>query len=234
MSETTKQSAKVMIESSFTEIVERLRDNDREAVDLLTIHYGRAMGRAIERALFERTLIGGLSHPTESVASEILQTVLLMFLVRLERNRVGGAWAFGSTGHLVDYLRSVTEKEIGQPPSRTSRAMGMISGGSLTEGGGEIGPGLPIAASVAISYEPSSSQTIIARKLLEQDQVALKDVERRFRPEERVIWELIRQELNWSEIARRLGGSVGALRKTFSRAVRRIAEEMRSKDHLHG
>ena len=79
---------------------------------------------------------------------------------------------------------------------------------------------------LAVSSEPSPSQSLIIRELLERDQAALAEVERRLRPDERAIWELVRQELSWPEIAGRLDGSAEALRKTFSRAVRRIAGEL--------
>jgi hypothetical protein len=80
------------------------------------------------------------------------------------------------------------------------------------------------------SHEPTPSQYLLARELLERDQAALSEVLHRLSGEERAIWELVRQELSWPEIARRLGGtsSPEAVRKVFARAVRRIAEELRA------
>jgi DNA-directed RNA polymerase specialized sigma24 family protein len=108
----------------------------------------------------------------------------------------------------------------------------MISG-SLTDAGGEHGPGWPAVASIAVSSEPSPSQILIIRELLERDRAALAEVEEKLRPDERAIWELVRQELSWPEIARRLDRSDEALRKTFSRAVRRIAGELGSGSSHH-
>ncbi len=53
--------------------------------------------------------------------------------------------------------------------------------------------------------------------------------------EERTIWDLVRQELSWPEIARRLGGtnSPDAARKVFARAIRRIADELKSRELGH-
>ena len=219
-----------MPEPGFAELVERLLNNEREAVDLLITRYGRALRRAIERALFERRLVGGLGDPIDSEASDIFQTVLLLFLARLDRRPSGEdsrlALTFETPGHLVAYLKAIAENEIRRRRSRASGAVRIMSAGSMTDAGGERGSGFPAAASVAVSSEPSPSQSLILRELLERDQAALAEVERRLRPDERAIWELVRQELSWPEIAGRLDGSAEALRKTFSRAVRRIAGEL--------
>ena len=75
-----------------------------------------ALRRAIERALFERRLINGPNYPTDSEASDIFQTVLLLFLARLDRSRIGestgvGIW-FETPGHLVAYLKAIAGNEI--------------------------------------------------------------------------------------------------------------------------
>jgi RNA polymerase sigma factor (sigma-70 family) len=233
---TPKRSAEVMAEASFAELVGRLQDDDREAVGLLMTRYGRALRRAIDRALFERRLIGGPDHPADPEASDLFQTVLLMFLARLERGRSGegsgGALAFDTPGRLVAYLKAIAENEISRRWSRARGAVRMISG-SLTDAGGEPGSGWPVVASIAVSSEPSPSQSLIIRELLERDRAALAEIEGKLRPDERAIWELVRQELSWPEIARRLDGSPEALRKTFSRAVRRIAGELGSGSSRH-
>jgi hypothetical protein len=86
-----------------------------------------------------------------------------------------------------------------------------------------------------VSTEPTPSQSLLAREILERDTAALAEVTRRMTAGERAIWDLVRQELSWPEIARRLGddASPEALRKVFARAVRRIAEEFKSGDHDH-
>jgi RNA polymerase sigma factor (sigma-70 family) len=227
---------------SFTELVERLQNNEREAADLLINRYGQALRRAIERALFERRVVSAAGNRTEAEASDIYQTVLLLFLVRLQRGRSGnssaGALTFETPGHLVAYLKAIAENEIRRRWRRASASASgsvrIISEGSLTNAGGLGGSGSSGAAAMAVSPEPSPSQSLIVRELLERDQAVLAEVERRLRPDERAIWELVRQEMSWSEIARRLEGSAEALRKTFSRAVKRIAGELGSKDLEHG
>jgi DNA-directed RNA polymerase specialized sigma24 family protein len=94
---------------------------------------------------------------------------------------------------------------------------------------------VPSSAIEPASREPTPSQNLLARELLERDRAALAEVARRLSPEERAIWDLVRQELSWPEIARRLGGtsSPEAVRKAFSRAVRRIADELKTRGLGH-
>jgi RNA polymerase sigma factor (sigma-70 family) len=227
-----RRSAEVMSEPSFAELVERLQNQEREAVDLLIARYGHALRRAIERALFERRVASARGQVAECDASDVYQTVLLLFLVRLQRSRFSdgssGELAFDTPGHLVAYLKAIADNEIRHRWRRTSGAVRIVSEGSLTDAGEEYGSGLRVVASVAVSSEPSPSESQVIRELLERDQATLGEIDRRLRPDERAIWELVRQELSWPEIARRLDHTAEALRKTFSRAVRRIAGELAS------
>jgi DNA-directed RNA polymerase specialized sigma24 family protein len=222
-----------MVEASFAELVGRLQDDDREAVELLVTRYGRALRRAIDRALFEHRLVGGSDHPADREASDLFQTVLLLFLARLQRVRSGegsgGALTFETPGHLVAYLKAIAEHEIGRRRPRGGTAFRLGSRHSLVEVGGQGRAGIRVAESA----DPTPSRSLIARELLERDPAALAEIEGKLRPDERAIWELVRPELSWPEIARRLGGSADALRKTFSRAVKRIAEELGSRGLDH-
>jgi hypothetical protein len=58
---------------------------------------------------------------------------------------------------------------------------------------------------------------------------------RRLSADERDLWNLVRPELSWTEIAERMGGvsSPEAVRKTFARAVRRIAGELKTLVRAH-
>jgi RNA polymerase sigma factor (sigma-70 family) len=232
------RSAAIMSEPSFADLVERLQNNEREAVDLLVARYGRALRRAIDRALFERRVASAHGALADGDASDVYQTVLLLFLVRLRRgesgNELTGPLSFETPGHLVAYLKTIAANEIRRRYRRGGGAGRIIGDGSLTDAGGASGPGLPGIASAAASSEPSPSECLILRELLERDQAALAEIDRRLRPEEQAIWVLVRQELSWPEIARRLGRSAEALRKTFSRAIRRIAAELGSGSSDHG
>ena len=133
------------------------------------------------------------------------------------------------------YLKAIAGNEIKRVHRRGRVAIESENrhdqAGALDEGAG-----LPRSlASLAASPEPTPSQKLIARELLERDQAVLAEIERRLRPGEKAIWDLVRQELSWAEIAERLNGSAEALRKMFSRAVRRIADELDStlKDQDH-
>ena len=207
--------AEIATQPSFTDLVERLRRDDRAAVGLLVERYGDALRRSIERALLVRRLAGSGAGPE---ASDIFQTVFLLFLVRLRRQRDGSSEAlhFETPGQLVAYLKAIAEHEMNRRPPSAARAA--------------TGQALPPNCE-SVSEEPTPSQALLARELLERDQAALVEVVLRLSPEERAVWELVRQELSWPEIARRLGGtsSPEAVRKTFARAVRRIADDLRGR-----
>jgi hypothetical protein len=212
---------------SFAELVERLQHNDRAAVGLLIERYGPALRRSIERVLFVRRLAesGATAgvDPVGSEASDVFQTVLLLFLARLGRQRdgSGAVLQFESPAHLVGYLKAIAAHELG----RRTRFPASV----------RVGIGFDSSAIEPAADGPTPSQDLLARELLNRDEAALAEVVRRFGAEERAIWDLVRQELGWPEIARRLGGSRSpeAVRKTFARAVRRIAEELKTRELSH-
>jgi DNA-directed RNA polymerase specialized sigma24 family protein len=120
---------------------------------------------------------------------------------------------------LVAYLKAIAEHEMHRRPSRVNPAREVT-----------LLPELEPAVDA-----PTPSQALIVRELLERDQAALAEIVRRLSPDERAIWELVRQELTWPEVARRLGdgSSPEALRKVFARAVRRIADEFKAESRAH-
>src|SRR5262245_3019444 len=113
---TPSRIAELMAESSFSELIARLQHNDREAIDLLIERYGRALRRTIERALFERQLIGRPGSVVDSDASDIYQTVLLAFLVRIRRSQESAGTSSGpffeTPAHLLAYLKVIAGNEI--------------------------------------------------------------------------------------------------------------------------
>jgi DNA-directed RNA polymerase specialized sigma24 family protein len=215
--------AEIASQSSFTDLVERLHQGDRAAVALVIERYGDALRRAIERALLVRRLAGAGAGPGRDPAgpeaSDIFQTVLLLFLARLRRQGDGSSEPlhFETPAQLVAYLKAIAEHEMHRRPLRANPARAAI--------GQAPPPSLEPA-----SDEPTPSLALVARDLLERDKAALAEIVRRLSPEERAIWELVRQDLSWPEVARRLGdtSSPEAVRKVFVRAVRRLADELKT------
>jgi DNA-directed RNA polymerase specialized sigma24 family protein len=211
---------------NFTDLIGRLHRDDREAIDLLVERYGGALRRSIERAFLVRRLSGpgGGRDPADPEVSDIFQTVFVSFLIRLRRQRDGssGALSFEAPGQLVAYLKAIAEHEMNRrsPRSEPARA---VTGPAASTG------------REPTSDEPTPSQALMARELLERDGAALAEFARRLSPEERAMWELVRLGLGWPDIARRLGGpaSPEAVRKAFARAVRRIADDLRSRGVDH-
>jgi hypothetical protein len=83
--------AEIASQPSFTDLIERLHRDDPAAVGLLVERYGDALRRAIERALLVRRLAGAgpARDPAGPEASDVFQTVLLLFLARLRRQGDG-------------------------------------------------------------------------------------------------------------------------------------------------
>ena len=221
--------SEITSQPSFADLVERLHQDDPAAVGLLVERYGDALRRSIERAFLVRRLAGsGAGQGGDLVgseASDIFQTVLLLFLVRLRRHRDGssGSLHFEAPGQLVAYLKAIAEHEMNRRPSRAHRPVWR-----------SIGQALPPGREPA-SDEPTPSQALLARELLERDRAALAEVVRRLSAEERAIWELVRQELSGPRSRGRLGGtsSPEAVRKVFARAVHRIADELKREGLAH-
>ena len=225
--------AELMSEPSFAELIERLQHDDRAAVDLLIERYGNALRRAIERALWVRRLdgtgsaAGGALAPIGTEASDVFQTVLLLFWARLRRHREGPGSSqtlrFETPAHLVAYLKTIAEHEMARTRSRTAASFHAAL---------SFGPPL---ANELVSNEPTPVQSLLTREILERDQAALAEFTSRLSAEERTLWNLVRQQLSWTEIAQRLGGSSSpeAVRKTFARAVRRIVGELKTREHAH-
>ena len=86
-----------------------------------------------------------------------------------------------------------------------------------------------------VSSEPTPIQSLLTREILERDQAVLAEFTRRLSAQELAVWNLVRQELSWTEIAQRLEGcsSPEAVRKTFARSVRRIAGVLKTREHAH-
>jgi DNA-directed RNA polymerase specialized sigma24 family protein len=225
--------AESMSEPSFAELIERLQHDDRAAVDLLIERYGNALRRAIERALWVRRLDGtasadgGALAPIGTEASDVFQTVLLLFWARLRRHREGSGASntlrFETPAHLVAYLKTIAEHEMARRRSRSVATLHRPS------------PFGSLQANEPASSEPTPIQSLLAREILERDQAALTEFTCRLSADERDLWNLVRQELSWTEIAERMGGvsSPEAVRKTFARAVRRIAGELKTLVRAH-
>src|SRR5437879_4061000 len=175
----------VASEPSFAELVERLQRDDRAAVGLLIERYGGALRRAIERALWVRRWAGAETtpgrDPVGSEASDVFQTVLLLFWARLGRQRAGTAAVlhFETPAHLVAYLKAVAEHEMARRRSSVA-------------GSGRAGTQVVMSPAIEpASREPTPSQNLLMREILERDQASLAEIARRLSPEERALWDLV-------------------------------------------
>ena len=135
-------------------------------------------------------------------ASDICQSVLASFFVRAAL----GQYELRNPDDLLKLLATMARNKV---VDRTRRAD--VDRRVPEEA-------LPEQAQVAPGASPS--QQVALHDLVEE-------ARRRLSPDERRVLELRQQGLEWAEVAAQLGGSPEALRKRFTRAVERVAEQLR-------
>jgi RNA polymerase sigma-70 factor (ECF subfamily) len=187
-----------MSETSFTELIARIRAGDQQAAAELVRLYEPVIRRAIRFRLTDTRLRGALD------SMDICQSVLASFFVRA----ASGQYQLEEEADLQKLLTAMARNKLkmlvrGQCAQRRDRRR--------VQGGVEA---LDLAAA-----EPTASRQLAARELLEA-------AHQRLAPEERALVECRNQGLTWDEIARQLGGSPDALRVKLARALDRVAVEL--------
>jgi RNA polymerase sigma-70 factor (ECF subfamily) len=185
--------------TAFDHLIHRVRAGDHDAAAEVV----RLYEPAIRRVARVRLVDARLRSQLDSI--DICQSVLKSFFVRA----ASGQYDLKTPEQLLGLLATMARRKL-ISESRRQRAQ--------RRGGGQ-----PTAGSedVHVVTDPSASPPVEveARDLLQE-------VRRRFTPEERELLELRKQGYDWGEIAVRLGGTSGALRKKLTRALDRVAGEL--------
>jgi RNA polymerase sigma-70 factor (ECF subfamily) len=187
-----------MAESSFGELVARIRQGDQQAAAEMVRLYEPAIRRAVRFRLRSAPLRQALD------SMDICQSVLGSFFVRA----ASGQYQLDGPEDLQKLLCAMARNKLKhqlrkhqaqrRDPRRVDAAADPHS----------------VAASDA-----TASRYLAARELLDA-------VHQRLSPEERQLVEWRNQGLDWATIAERLQGSPEALRKKLTRALDRVAEEL--------
>jgi RNA polymerase sigma-70 factor (ECF subfamily) len=184
-------------ETSFADLIGRVRRGDAEAAAELVRQYEPAIRRSLRLRLDPR-----LRRTCDSM--DITQAVLCSFFVRA----AAGQYELSTPEHLLKLLATMARHKLTKArrdQMRARRDARRVAGGSVVE-----------RVSAAAS---SPSQQVAARDLL-------REVHSRLSAEERQLVELRTQGNDWAAIATELGGSPEALRKKLTRAVARIADQL--------
>jgi RNA polymerase sigma factor (sigma-70 family) len=187
-------------ETPFFEFLRRIRAGDEWAAVEFVRRYEPAVRMEIRLRLRDPRL-RRLIEP-----ADLCQSVLKSFFVRA----TSGQFELDSPERLLALLLTMARNKVAQQARRQQA--------QRRDNRREVSLDEHVLA--VASAEPSPSRLAIGRELLDAFRGRLTDEERR-------LADLRSQGCEWVEIARELGGSPQALRKRLSRAVDRVARELR-------
>lgn len=185
--------------SSFADFVRRIRSGDGQAAEELVRRYEKLVRREVRLQLEDDRL----ERLFDSM--DVCQSVLKSFFVR----SAAGQYDLADPGQLVGLLVSMARNKLASAARREHRQK--RDNRRIAKGD---------ALNVVASADPSPSRVMAGRELLDE-------VRRHFSVEEKLLAELRSQGLSWEEIAAQTGGTAQARRVQFSRAVDRVARELK-------
>jgi len=186
-------------DSSFQDLIARVRAGDQEAAATLVRRFEPAIRRAVRIRLADSRLARAFD------SMDICQSVMASFFMRAAL----GQYELNQPEQLLKLLASMARNKLADQVDRERaecRDNRRVAAGSAD-------------TRQVVAATASPSQQIAARELLQE-------VQRRLSPDERRLVELRNQGLEWGEIAAQLGGSPEALRKRLARTTDRIAQEL--------
>jgi RNA polymerase sigma factor (sigma-70 family) len=184
---------------SFDELIRRVVGGDEEAAARLV----RDFEPVIRRVL--RARLRGNRARCEFDSMDICQSVLATFFVRA----AAGQYDLKEPDDLIKLLLTMTRNKVAEMMRRQHR---LRRDSRRTVGGVEE---LALAG-----RDPTPSSVVAGKELLEQARQRLSE-------EERQLVELRSQGLSWEEVAVSLGGTAGGRRNQLSRALDRVAHQLR-------
>jgi RNA polymerase sigma-70 factor (ECF subfamily) len=187
-------------QEAFGDFVRRIRAGDDQAAAELVRRYEPFIRRAVRLRLEDRRL----ARLFDSM--DICQSVLASFFVRT----AAGQYDLERPEQLIQLLVSMARHKLASAARREHRQC-RDRRRATADAAAALGE---VAAS-----DPSPSQQVAGRDLLEQ-------VRQRLRPDERALADLRAQGLAWAEIAGRLGGTAHARLMQHRRALQRVTREL--------
>jgi RNA polymerase sigma factor (sigma-70 family) len=187
-------------DTAFPDLMQRIRAGDEDAAAELVRRYERVVRRTVSVWLIDARLRRRFD------SMDICQSVLGSFFVRIAL----GQYQLDKPEQLVKLLVSMARNKLADQV-RKQRAG--CRDGRRTEPSDQ-------AAQEIAGTEATPSRQIAARDLLHE-------VRRRLSTEERELADLRALGREWPEIAAERGANAEALRKKLTRAVNRVARELR-------
>jgi RNA polymerase sigma-70 factor (ECF subfamily) len=184
----------------FLDLIQRVRAGEEEATVELVQRYEPAIRRAVRIRLRDSRLRRLLD------SMDICQSVLASFFVRA----ASGQYELHRPEQLLKLLVIMARNKLAseaRKPAVVRRQEQPFGGPQAAEG-------------ALLDRAPSPSQWATGRDLLQE-------VRRQLSEDERQLADRRAQGEEWAEIADRLGGSPEALRKKLSRALDRVARDLK-------
>ena len=185
--------------SSFTALLEQVRNGDQEAASRLVEEFEPVVRRELRFRLRDSRA------RLELESMDISQSVLSNFFVRVATRQ----YDLKEQGDLVRLLVTMTRNKVAEQLRNQHRQR---RDSRRTRGGVED---MPLA-----SADPTPSRVVAGREILQLVRQSLNGEERR-------LVDLRCQGLSWEEIADSLGGSPDARRKQMARAIDEIIHKLR-------
>jgi RNA polymerase sigma-70 factor (ECF subfamily) len=186
------------MDTSFPDLIRRVRAGDERAATELVRRYEPAIRRAVRLRLDPR-----LRRVCDSV--DICQAVLGSFFVRA----ASGQYDLETPEQLLKLLATMARHKLSKA-GRRQRAACRDDRRVLASG---------LEEEQAVAGDATPSRQVAAKDLLDE-------VQRRLSAEERSLVELRAQGYDWLAIATEVGGNPEALRKKLSRALARVTEQL--------
>jgi RNA polymerase sigma factor (sigma-70 family) len=191
--------------ASFDDLIRRVRAGDQDAATELVKRYEPAIRRAVRFRLGD-----ALARSLDSM--DICQSVLGSFFVRA----AAGQYDLERPAQLLKLLVAMARNKLAMQARAQARQRRDYRREQAAGQDEEL----------FVAHDPSPSQFVAGKELLEQAQKLLS-------AEERQLVELRKEGLEWGDIAQRLGGTPEALRKQLTRAVDRVAQRLHLDDYSH-
>lgn len=191
--------------TAFDRLILRVRAGDHDAAAELVRQYEPSIRRAVRFRLADARL------RSQFDSIDICQSVLKSFFIRA----ASGQYDLETPEQLLGLLAAMARKKL---VSESRRQRSQRRGGlHLTSDNQDV--------QVFADRGAGPPAEVEARDLLQE-------IHRRLAPDERQLLDLRNQGHDWGDVAVRVGGTAGALRKKLTRALDRIADDLGLDDEL--
>jgi RNA polymerase sigma-70 factor (ECF subfamily) len=194
-------------DNMFADLVCRLRAGDPRAAEELVREYEPAIRMEVHCRLRDPRLRRAFD------SLDVCQSVLASFFVRA----AAGQYDLEQPDQLRKLLMGMARKKLLMQVRRQRARRRDVR---------RLEP-IPGDDGLAVAADPSPSGQCEARDLLHT-------LQQRLTPEERQLADLRAQGREWPDIAAQVGGTPGGRRKQLTRAVERVARELRLDEWEHG